>query len=93
MANPIPADLGFPVTTRTYSWADEVHRMWGSEFYRPDVAYEMSNGRKFDSTDRYTTGIYGRGMTSVDGILLESSYPDAPAHLMQANGFKLLLEQ
>jgi len=26
--------------------------------YKDDVAYEFSNGRKFDSSDRYDTGIY-----------------------------------
>ena len=34
-------------------------RAWGSEWQAPDHgAYEFSNGRKFDSTDRSSTGIY-----------------------------------
>lgn len=93
MANPIPPELGYPVTTRSYSWSDEVQRQWGAEFFRPDVAYEMSNGRKFDSTDRYLTGIYATGTTILDSLILQNHYPDAPAHLTQQNGFKIRMEQ
>lgn len=92
MAN-IPSNLGFPVTTRTYSWADEVQRQWGPEWARPDVAYEMSNGRKFDSTDRYVTGIYSPGQVSIDSILLQNFYLDAPAHLLKQTGGKVQMEQ
>ena len=36
-----------------------VERAWGSEFAAPDHGiYQMSNGRRFDSTDMGTTGIY-----------------------------------
>ena len=28
------------------------------EFYKDDIAYEWSNGRKHLSTDRYDTGVY-----------------------------------
>lgn len=92
MAN-IPPQNGFPVTTRTYSWGDEVRRQWGAEWSRPDIGYEMSNGRKFDSTDAYATGIYRRTKKILDSILLASHYPDAPAHLLLSQGGKLLMEQ
>lgn len=93
MANPIPSTLGYPVTTRSYSWSDEVQRSWGAEFFRPDVAYEMSNGRKFDSTDRYLTGIYATGKTIIDALILQNHYPDAPAHLKTQQGGKIRMEQ
>lgn len=28
------------------------------DHYKPDIVYEFSNGRKFESTDRATSGIY-----------------------------------
>lgn len=59
MAN-IPPKNGFPVTTRTINWKQLVVTEWGEQWAKPDTAYEMSNGRKFDSTDQYTTGIYRR---------------------------------
>lgn len=64
MAAPIlPASLGKPVTTRTFSWKDMVIRQWGSEYAAPDHRiYNWSNGRSFDSTDLGTTGIYNRGI-------------------------------
>lgn len=93
MATNIPPNLGFPVTTRTYNWGDEVRRQWGAEWARPDVAYEMSNDRKFDSTDRYATGIYATGTTILDSIILQNHYLDAPAHLKSQRGGKIRLEQ
>lgn len=55
-------NLGYKVTTRTYSWNDLVQRAWGSEFNAPDHGiYEFSGGRKFDSTDKGSTGFYGNG--------------------------------
>jgi len=37
-------------------------RAWGSEFKAPDHAtYVFSGGRKFDSTDTGSTGIYAGG--------------------------------
>jgi hypothetical protein len=40
-----------------------VIRQWGSQYQAPDHnIYQFSNGRGFDSTDMYTTGIYGRGV-------------------------------
>lgn len=49
-----------PVTTRKTDFASEVRKHWGDEFYKPDVVYEWSNGKKFESTDRGTTGFYRR---------------------------------
>lgn len=92
MAN-IPPQNGFPVTTRTYSWGDEVRRQWGAEWSRPDIGYEMSNGRKFDSTDAYATGIYNRTQVILDSILLQNFYLDAPAHLKTQTGGKIRMEQ
>jgi hypothetical protein len=62
MAAPIlPATLGRPVTTRSFSWKEMVIRQWGSEFSAPDHRiYNWSNGRSFDSTDVGSTGIYRR---------------------------------
>jgi hypothetical protein len=57
----IPSSLGSPVVSTTKSWEQMVIRAWGSEYRKPDVAYEFSNGRKFDSTDMYETGVYRRG--------------------------------
>jgi hypothetical protein len=52
---------GYPVTTRTLNWLEMVSREWGSEWKAPDHAvYQWSNGRRFDSTDTYETGIYRR---------------------------------
>lgn len=65
MANQTQAqlnNLGYKVTSREYSYLDLVMRSWGSEWAAPDHGiYEFSNGRKFDSTDRGNTGIYGSG--------------------------------
>tara|TARA_R110000868_G_scaffold51592_2_gene163222 strand:- start:1822 stop:2034 length:213 start_codon:yes stop_codon:yes gene_type:complete len=55
-------NLGPPVTWRTYNFRDMAMRSWGSEFNAPDHGvYEFSGGRKFDSTDQGSTGIYGGG--------------------------------
>ena len=53
-----------------------VQRAWGSEWSAPDPgAYNFSNGRKYDSTDRGLTGIYGvLGNTLL--LLDGSQYPD-----------------
>lgn len=60
MAIRIPPTLGFPVTKREFSWEQEVIREWGSEYRKPDKAYKFSNGRQYDCTDLYNTGIYRR---------------------------------
>lgn len=52
--------LGGNVSTTTVSWDALVRRAWGSEFNAPDHgAYVFSGGRKFDSTDKTRSGIYG----------------------------------
>lgn len=59
----IPPGLGRPVTYRSFSWLEMAQRAWGAEFRQPDHGiYQFSDGRKFDSTDMYTTGIYRRGV-------------------------------
>jgi hypothetical protein len=45
-------------TYRTFSWEELVVREWGSEWGRPDIAYEFSNGRQANSTDQWNQGIY-----------------------------------
>jgi hypothetical protein len=51
--------LGKPVTYRSFSWLELAERAWGSEYRQPDHRiYQFSDGRAFDSTDSYQTGIY-----------------------------------
>lgn len=58
---PLNSALGQPVTSREFSLLEMVERAWGAEFAAPDHGvYEFSNGRRFDSTDLGTTGIYRR---------------------------------
>lgn len=58
---PLNPALGQPVTSREFSLLEMVERAWGAEFAAPDHGvYEFSNGRRFDSTDLGTTGIYRR---------------------------------
>lgn len=55
-----PNNLGGRVSTRNFNWLDLARRAWGAEFNAPDHGiYEFSNGRKYDSTDKGLTGIYG----------------------------------
>lgn len=44
--------------TREINASAQARQAWGSEYTKPDVAYEFSSGRKFDSTDKRDTGIY-----------------------------------
>jgi hypothetical protein len=60
MAQPIPIGLGYQVTYRVLNWRPMVIELWGEEWGKNDIAYEMSNGIKKESTDRYQTGIYKR---------------------------------
>jgi hypothetical protein len=66
MAGPLPPlnpALGRQVTSRQFSLLEMVERAWGPEFSAPDHGiYQFSNGRRFDSTDMGTTGIYQRGL-------------------------------
>jgi len=47
-----------PVNTSNSTQQEKVRKAWGSEYDKSDVVYEFSNGRKFESSDRGTTGIY-----------------------------------
>lgn len=67
------------VSFRTLNYGEMVREMWGPAFNLNDIAYEMNNGRKFDSTDRYTTGIYNAHLQSGRIVLLPipfNPYPD-----------------
>lgn len=57
----IPPKLGTKVTTRNINWYSMVLDVWGEDWAKPDIAYEMTNGRRFDFTDRINTGIYNGG--------------------------------
>jgi hypothetical protein len=74
----IPPELGSQVSTRSYTWSEIPQRAWGSEFRAPDHGiYEFSNGRKFDSTDKYKTGVYGGGVPGDTLLVLDGQqYPD-----------------
>lgn len=50
----------FPkVSYRSFSWLEMVEQAWGSAYREPDHRiYVFSDGRAFDSTDMYQTGIY-----------------------------------
>lgn len=86
-------NLGYKVTTRDYSVLDLVRRYWGAEYNAPDHAvYEFSNGRKFDSTDKALSGIYG--IVIIDGIEVQTEashhYPDVyPGVLLDESGNKI----
>jgi len=47
-----------PVTTRQYNAGALVRQLWGAKYNKADTAYEFSNGKKFDSSDRGETGVY-----------------------------------
>lgn len=81
-----PKNLGNRVTTRTVSWESMVVKAWGGEWAAPDHGiYEFSNKRRFDSTDRGITGIYG---IEGDHVLLldGTQYPDMRDSLIIATG-------
>lgn len=40
------------------SWKEIVQKAQGKDAAKPDVVYEFSNGRKFESTDATDHGIY-----------------------------------
>lgn len=75
MARPNYSNLGSQVTSRDISWLDMCMRAWGSEFNAPDHGvYVFSGGRRYDSTDRNRTGIYG---VIPDNLLeVAGQYPD-----------------
>lgn len=81
-------NLGKKPVSRDFNWLDLCMKAWGSEFHAPDHgAYEWSNGRKYDSTDKGLTGVYGVEVT----LRLEASspatarYPDMDHSLQASN--------
>ena len=50
------------ITTRfrKIDYGAQVKKAWGIEYGQADTGYIMSNGRKFDNTDRAETGVYRR---------------------------------
>jgi hypothetical protein len=69
---PLNSKLGNQVSSRQFSLLEMVERAWGSEFRAPDHGiYTWSNGRRFDSTDMGTTGIYRR-----PGFVPPEGYPE-----------------
>ncbi len=46
------------VQTRHLSLEELVRKAWGKEYTKPDIAYEFSGGRKFESTDGREGGPY-----------------------------------
>ena len=71
----IPPTLGKRVVTREVNWLPLVQRAWGSEFTAPDHGvYEFSNGRRFDSTDRTRSGVYGIDVPPE--LWVDEHYPD-----------------
>lgn len=88
MAKLNTGNLGNKVTFSSRSWEQMVERAWGAEWASPDHGvYVMSNGRKFDSTDQNSTGIYNGGVSNTDYLLLDSAYSDMTGtdHLLQDN--------
>ena len=82
MSASIPPSLGKPVTTRQLTWLQLAMQAWGSEFNAPDHGiYEFSNGRKWDSTDKNTTGIYN-DFYYLDLMIDNAQYPDMPGYLL-----------
>ena len=60
MAARIPPKNGYPVSFRQFVFGDMVRQEWGQEWAIPDIVYEMSNGRKFESTDLMYGGVYAK---------------------------------
>ena len=87
-------NLGNKVTSRNIDWGEMCRRAWGSEWNAPDHGvYEFSNGRKFDSTDRGKTGIYG--ICGINYLMVgDGKYPDMPSndHMLQEDFFRIELE-
>ena len=85
-----PKNLGNKVKTRVTNWLDLAMRAWGSEFHAPDHGiYEFSNGRKWDSTDKGLTGIYGVDAPELL-VLNGMPYPDMRDGLFQNDGLPTL---
>ena len=79
---------------RTINYESMVVEMWGPAWNMNDIAYEMSNGRKFECTDKYATGIYG--VSGVNFLMIQDSrYPDmaSNSHLLQQTGYRIELQE
>ena len=77
-------NLGKPATSRDYLWDSMVRNAWGPEFNAPDHGiYEFSNGRKWDSTDKGLTGLYG--VVPTLPLEFETRYPDMDATLQTSD--------
>ena len=55
MPNAINTD---PPTQRVIDFKSLVVKAFGDQWLNPETAYEFSNGRKFESSDQSTSGIY-----------------------------------
>ena len=55
MANGIPTD---PPNSRTIDFGALVRRALGDEYHKHEVVYVFGKGRKFESSDYGTQGIY-----------------------------------
>lgn len=55
MADGIPTD---PPTSRKIDFGALVKRLLGDEYHKHETVYQFSNGRKFESSDYGTQGIY-----------------------------------
>ena len=55
MSNGIPTD---PPTQRIIDFKSLVVKAWADQWLKPETVYEFSNGRKFESSDQSTSGIY-----------------------------------
>ncbi len=83
--------LKLKVNYRTYSWEELVVREWGTEWGRPDIAYEFSGGRTADCTDQYAQGIYAAlgGNLLLDNIAAPDRFY---GYMLQDNGGHVLTE-
>ena len=49
----MPNQTEFLVTTQEINWRAKVIESWGDEWGKPDIAYQFSNGRKFDEGEAF----------------------------------------
>lgn len=85
---PLNPSLGRQVTSRNFSLLEMVERAWGSEWSAPDHGvYQFSGGRRFDSTDMGSTGIYRQGITPVLG-----AQPIVAGQLLTDSGFGIVTD-
>lgn len=82
-------NLGYKVHTQNIDWGAQVRKSWGTEWAAPDHGvYEFSNGRRFDSTDRGTTGVYNP-YNNLGLIINSAQYPDMVSMLLAETGYQL----